>query len=54
MDEAVALLQRSLDTRDLGFTLVRRVPELGPFLSDPRVTRWLDQAKPLGSTKPLE
>jgi len=54
MDAAIALLQRSLDTRESIFAYGRRIPELAPMLGDPRVQRLLDQVKPLEPTKPRE
>jgi len=51
LNAAIALLQRSLDTRESTFVYGRRIPELAPMLGDPRVQRLLDQVKPLEPTQ---
>jgi serine/threonine-protein kinase len=51
-DAAVALLQRSLDARELMFLSGAHSPEMAPLLDDPRVKHLLAQATPLKQTKP--
>ena len=51
LDEALALLQRSVDTREVIIFSFRGLPEMRPLLEDPRAQRILAQADAIRKTR---